>query len=104
MDSGSFFSVVSSLNSKIENLPNAILAALSWTIRDNYDSDSDIGGRNDISLSAIPIMIAALSLGRLYFWQGHGSSGSFSKATDSISAALRGCREHCRKSPISVQT
>ena len=104
MDSDSFVSVVSSLNSKIKNLPNAISAALSGTIRDNYDSGSNIGGINDISLSAINTMFAALSLRRLDFLQGHGSFGSYSKATDSISAALRGGREHCRKRPVSVPT
>ena len=73
------------------------MAALSETIRDNYDSDSNIGGKNDISLSAITTMFAALCSKSLAFWQGHSSSGSYSKGTDSISAALSGGREHCRE-------
>ena len=44
------------------------MAALSGTIRDNYDSDSNIGGRNDFSLGAINPMFGALSLRCLDFW------------------------------------
>ena len=72
------------------------MAALSGTIRDNYDYDSDICGQNDISLSAITTMFATFSSKHLDFWQGHGSSNSYYKATDSISAASTGGREHCR--------
>ena len=78
------------------------MASLSGTIRDNYDSDSDIGGINDNSLNTISTMITALSLKRLDFWQGHGSSSSYSKATDYISAALRGGREHCMEHDIKI--
>ena len=44
VNSSNIVSAVSSLNTKIKNLPNAIVAALSGTIRDNLDTDSDIGG------------------------------------------------------------
>ena len=70
----------------------------------NYDSDNNIGGWNDISLNAFTPIFTVFSLKRLDFWQCHSSSGSYSKATDSISAALRGYREHYRELPVSVQT
>ena len=43
-NSPNFVSAVSSLSSKIDNFPNAIVAALAGTARGNSDTDSDIGG------------------------------------------------------------
>ena len=100
-DSASIVSAVSSLNLKIKNLPNAIVAALSGTIRFNSDTDSNIGGRDDDYKSVIDTMIAALSSKRLDFWKGQGYPGSYSKSTDSTSAALRGGTENSNSIYIS---
>ena len=66
-DSASIVSAVSSLNLKIKNLPDAIVAAPSGTIRDISDTDSKVCGRDDDSFSAIDTMISALSSNHLDF-------------------------------------
>ena len=59
----------------------------------NCDCDSDIGGKNDISLSEIATLFSVFSSKHLDFWQNHNSSVSYSKASDSIYVALRGSRK-----------
>ena len=72
VDSSYIVSAISSLNSKIKNLPNIILAALSGTTGDNLDTDSDIGDQDDNSFSALGTMIAALSSKHHDFWKRQG--------------------------------
>ena len=72
VDSSTIVSALSSLNSKIKNFPNAVVAALAGTIRDNLDTDSKIGGQDDDSLSVIDTMLASLSSKHQDFWKGQG--------------------------------